>query len=209
VLLLQQVGVWATVRLRTRYRFRALGWVTAFTAVKAEGPGVVGAAAGGTVGTLIAIGLGSVLTCLLMAAVAGVRRVSIRRKGVIRALAVLAPGFLASGAVGVLLGSVDQLAVGFLLGTTALGLYSAAYLGYGFVLRVPTLIGSVIYPRLQRKLGASDDRMRVFAMAARTTDAVKVAMPGMVAGFSIALPALVTCSCPTIDQPSIRCASSS
>jgi hypothetical protein len=108
VLLLQQFGVWATLRLRTRYRFRALGWITAFTAVAAAFLNVVGAAAGGAVGTLIAIGLGSLLTAVLLAAVAGVRRVSIRRRGVIRDLAVLAPGFLASGAASVLLGSLDQ-----------------------------------------------------------------------------------------------------
>jgi hypothetical protein len=48
--------------------------------------------------------------------------------------------------------TVDQLAVGFTLGTTSLGLYSAAYLGNGFALRIPTLIGTVVYPRLQREL---------------------------------------------------------
>ena len=170
VLLLQQFGVWGTVRLRTRYRFRALGWITAFTAVATAVLNIVGAAVAGTIGTLVAIGLGSILTAVLVAGVAGVRRVAVRRKGAIRALTVLAPGFLASGATAVLLGSIDQLAVGFLLGTTALGVYSAAYLGYGFVIRVPTLVGSVIYPRLQRALGASDDRTRVFGMAARTTE---------------------------------------
>ena len=191
VLLLQQFGVWGTVRLRTRYRFRALGWITAFTAVATAVLNIVGAAVAGTIGTLVAIGLGSILTAVLVAGVAGVRRVAVRRKGAIRALTVLAPGFLASGATAVLLGSIDQLAVGFLLGTTALGVYSAAYLGYGFVIRVPTLVGSVIYPRLQRALGASDDRTRVFGMAARTTAAVVVAMPAMVAVFYVVLPPLV------------------
>jgi len=200
VLLLQQLGVWATLRLRTRYRFRSLGWITAFTAVATALLNVVGATVGGTVGTLIAIGLGSLLAAVLMAAVAGVGRVSIHRRGVIHGLAVLAPGFLASGAASLVLGSIDQLAVGFLLGTTSLGLYSAAYLGYGFVLRVPTLIGSVIYPRLQRKLGASNDRARVFAMVARTTAIVAVAMPAMVAVFYVALPALVYLILPEFRQ---------
>jgi len=70
-------------------------------------------------------------------------------------------------------------------------LYSAAYLGYNFVIRVPTLIGSVIYPRLQRRLGASDDKRAVFGMASRTTAMVVVVMPAMVAVFYVALPALV------------------
>lgn len=191
VLLLQQVGVWATFRMRTRYRFRTLGWVTALSAVVVASLNVAGAALGGTAGTLIAVATGSVLTAGLMAYFAGLHRVSIHSRAVARRLAVLAPGFLASGATMVLLGSIDQLAVTFLLGTTSLGLYSAAYLGYNFVIRVPTLIGSVIYPRLQRQLGASDDKRRVFGMASRTTAAVVVVMPAMVAVFYVALPALV------------------
>jgi O-antigen/teichoic acid export membrane protein len=88
------------------------------------------------------------------------------------------------------IGSIDQLAVGFFLGTAGLGLYSGAYLGYSFVIRIPNLIGSVIYPRLQRELGASADIARVFAMTTRTTTAVAIAMPGLVAAFFLVLPNL-------------------
>jgi O-antigen/teichoic acid export membrane protein len=191
VLLLQQFAVWAMLRLRTRYRFRALGWISALTAVSAACLNVVGALLGGAVGTLIAIGLGTIITVIIMAIVAGIKPISVRRPGTVRRLAILGPGFFASGAATILLGSIDQVSVGLLLGTTSLGIYSTAYLGYGFILRVPTLVGSVIYPRLQRQLGASDDQSLVFAMADRTTALVTVAMPAMVAVFFATLPALV------------------
>jgi O-antigen/teichoic acid export membrane protein len=108
----------------------------------------------------------------------------------LRRLAGLAPGFLAVGAAAMVIGSIDQLAVGFFLGTAGLGLYSGAYLGYSFVIRIPNLIASVIYPRLQRELGASADIEKVFAMTTRTTTAVAIAMPGLVAVFFLVLPNL-------------------
>ena len=99
-----------------------------------------------------------------------------------------------------LLLTVDQLAVGLALGTTSLGLYSAAYLGYGFVLRIPTLIGTVIYPRLQRELGATSDAGQVFAMASRTTDVLVISVPVLVGVASVALPALVYLTLPQFRE---------
>ena len=191
VVLLQQLGVWATMRMRTRYHFRTLGWVTAASAVAMAGLTVGGAILGGAAGALVAVALGSVVSSLAMARAARLTLLQMPARSVFGRLAGLGPGFLASGAATVLLGSVDQLAIGFLLGTTSLGLYSAAYLGYGFVIRVPTLIGSVIYPRLQQRLGASDDPRQVFELTARATAIVAVAMPAMVAVFYTGLPAVV------------------
>ena len=196
ILLTQQIGIWATVRLRTRLRFTALGWSTAAGAIAWSLLAVAGAAAGGPVGALAGVVIAAVLQAALLVRVAQIGGLVVPPRRSFRHLAALSPAFLASGATASLLLSVDQLAVGFTLGITSLGLYSAAYLGNAFVLRVPTLIGTVIYPRLQRELGATSDAGRVFAMVTRTTAALVVAMPMLVAVFFVALPALVFLALP-------------
>jgi O-antigen/teichoic acid export membrane protein len=190
VLFCQQFSIWATVRLRTRMRFVALGWASAAAGVAGSVLAVIGAVVGGASGALLGVGGGAVFQLLLLAAVSGIRPPALRRRGMLRRLAGLAPGFLAVGAAAMVIGSIDQLAVGFFLGTAGLGLYSGAYLGYSFVIRIPNLIASVIYPRLQRELGASADIEKVFAMTTRTTTAVAIAMPGLVAVFFLVLPNL-------------------
>lgn len=190
VLLTQQFSIWATVRLRTRMRFVRLGWASAAAGVAGSVLSVIGAVLGGATGALVGVGIGGVFQLVLLAVVSGIGPLPVCRRGVLSRLGKLAPGFLAVGAVAMLIGSIDQLAVGFFLGTTGLGLYSGAYLGYAFVIRMPTLIGSVIYPRLQRELGATSDVQRVFGMTTRTTAAVAIAMPGLVALFFLVLPNL-------------------
>jgi O-antigen/teichoic acid export membrane protein len=196
ILLTQQIAIWATVRLRTRLRFTAFAWSSAAGAVAGSLLPVVGALVWGATGALAGLVVGTVMQAVLLYKVARIGGLTVPRRRSFRRLAVLSPAFLASGVTATLLQSVDQLAVGFILGTTSLGLYSAAYLGNGFALRVPTLIGTVIYPRLQRELGATSDEGRVFAMASRTTAALAIAMPVLVAGFLVALPALVFLALP-------------
>lgn len=196
VLFSLQIGIWATVRLRTRLRFAALGWSTAAGAVAGSALSVVGAFAYGAPGALAGVVIGAVFQAALLLKVARIGRLTMPPRSSFRHLAALSPAFFASGATTTLLLSVDQLAVGFTLGTASLGLYSAAYLGNAFVLRVPTLIGTVVYPRLQRELGATSDAGRVFAMATRTTGALVIAMPVLVAVFFVALPALVFLALP-------------
>jgi len=191
ILLTAQISIWATVRLRTRLRFKALGWSSAAGAVAGSLLPVVGALLDGSVGALAGVAIAAVLQAALFWKVARIGGLAAPRRRSVRHLATLSPAFLASGATTTILLSVDQLAVGFTLGITSLGLYSAAYLGNAFAVRVPTLIGTVIYPRLQRELGASSDAEKVFAMASRTTGALVVAMPVLVAAFLVALPALV------------------
>lgn len=196
VLLAQQITIWATVRLRTRLRFAALGWSTAAAAVGGSLVAVIGASAAGAVGALVGVVLAAVIQAVLLFRVARIGSLAVPPRKSFRHLATLSPAFLASGITATLLLSVDQLAVGFMLGTTSLGLYSAAYLGNAFALRVPTLIGTVIYPRLQRELGATSDAGRVFAMASRTTGALVITMPLLVAAFFVGLPALVFLTLP-------------
>ena len=196
VMLALQASGWATVRLRTRLRFRALGWSTALSAVVASVLAVAGALLNGAMGALVGVVVGAVFQSLLISRVAGIGRIALPPRTTFRHLASLSPAFFASGAVATLLLSVDQIAVGFTLGTTSLGLYSAAYLGNSFVLRVPTLVDTVIYPRLQRELGTTSDAGRVFAMASRATGALVITMPVLVATFFVALPALVFLALP-------------
>jgi len=191
VLLTQQIAIWATVRLRTRLRFTALAWSSAVGAVAGSLLAVVGASVGGAVGALVGVVIGAMLQAALLYKVARIGGLAMPPRRSFRHLAALSPAFLASGITATLLLTVDQLAVGFTLGITSLGLYSAAYLGNAFAVRVPTLIGTVVYPRLQRELGATSDAGRVFAMASRTTGALVIAMPVLVAAFLVALPALV------------------
>jgi O-antigen/teichoic acid export membrane protein len=200
ILLTQQISIWAVVRLRTRLRFTALGWWTAAGAVAGSLLAVVGASVGGAVGALVGMVIGAVLQGALLARVARVGGLALPPRRSFRRLAALSPAFLASGVIATLLMTVDQLAVGFTLGTTSLGLYSAAYLGNGFALKVPTLIGTVVYPRLQRELGATADAGRVFAMTSRTTGVLVIAMPVLVAAFSVALPALVFLALPQFRE---------
>ncbi len=196
VMLALQVSGWATVRLRTRLRFRALGWSTALSAVVGSMLAVIGAFVAGAIGALVGVVIAAVFQSVLLARVARIGGRTLPAGSTFRHLEALAPAFFASGAVATLLLSVDQLAVGFTLGTTSLGLYSAAYLGNSFVLRVPTLIDTVIYPRLQRELGATSNEGRVFALASRATDALVITMPLLVATFFVALPALVFLALP-------------
>jgi O-antigen/teichoic acid export membrane protein len=196
ILFTQQIGIWATVRLRTRLRFTALGWSSAAGAVAGAILSVVGASVDGAAGALAGVVIAAILQSVLLYRVAHLGGLAMAPTSSFRRLAGLSPAFLASGAAATLLLSIDQLAVGLSLGITSLGLYSAAYLGNAFVLRVPTLIGTVIYPRLQRELGATADTERVFAMALRTTRALVIAMPLFVAAFYVALPAVVFLALP-------------
>jgi hypothetical protein len=157
---------------------------------------VIGAFVAGAIGALVGVVIAAVFQSVLLARVARIGGRTLPAGSTFRHLEALAPAFFASGAVATLLLSVDQLAVGFTLGTTSLGLYSAAYLGNSFVLRVPTLIDTVIYPRLQRELGATSNEGRVFALASRATDALVITMPLLVATFFVALPALVFLALP-------------
>jgi O-antigen/teichoic acid export membrane protein len=196
VLFTQQFVIWAIVRLRTRLRFKALAWSTGVGAVVGSLLTVLGASVGGVVGALTGVVIAAVVQAALLSTVAGIGRFALPPGRVFRYLAVLSPAFLAQGLTATLLLTVDQLGVGLMLGSASLGLYSVAYLGNNFVLGIPTLIGTVIYPRLQRELGATSDAGRVFAMTLRTTGALVIAMPLLVAAFLVLMPALVFVALP-------------
>lgn len=186
----QQIAVWATIRLRTRHRFRALGIWGAVGSIASISLTLLGAVFGGLPWALAGLASGAVLQAALLARAAGLIAPH-PGTSPLRRLVSLAPGFLAAGLSTVLLNSIDQIAVASLLGPTALGLYSAAYLGNAFLVRVPNLVGSVIYPRLQRDLGAHGDIRRLHRTVRRTTEATLVAMGPLIAVLFIALPLLV------------------
>lgn len=191
-----QISTWAVVRLRTRLRFRVLAWRTAVATVAASLLAVIGAWVGGAVGALVGMVIGGILQALILVRAARIGGLAVPPRSAFRRLAALSPAFLASGVIAMLLLTVDQLAVGFTLGSSSLGLYSAAYLGYAFVLRVPNLISTVVYPRLQRELGTSSDAGRVFAMTSRTTGVLVMTMPVLVGVSTVVLPAVVFLALP-------------
>ena len=61
----------------------------------------------------------------------------VARAAALRELVAAAPAFFALGAATTLLYTVDQLIAGAVLGATAFGLYSTAYLGNSFLVRIP------------------------------------------------------------------------
>lgn len=190
IILTQQVAVWATIRLRTRYRFRALGIWGAVGSIATITLTLVGAIVGGLGWALGGLVAGSALQGSILAWAARLGRPHVGAAYVAR-LARLSPGFLAVGLVAVILNSVDQIAVASLLGPTALGLYSSAYLGNAFLVRVPNLVGSVIYPRMQRDLGAHGEIRRLHETVRRTTEASLVVMGPFIALLFVGLPILV------------------
>lgn len=185
----QQLAVWATIRLRTRHQFRSLGIWAAVGSVSAITLTLLGAIIGGLTWALAGLVAGSFLQAAMLVRAARLRRPHFTAMS-LRRLAPLAPGFLAVGLSAVVLNSVDQIAVASLLGPAALGLYSAAYLGNAFLVRVPNLVGSVIYPRLQRDLGAHGDVPRLHSTVRRTTEATIVAMGPLIAIMFVCLPLL-------------------
>jgi PST family polysaccharide transporter len=187
----QQLAIAATVRLRTRYRFAVLGWVSAAGSVAVTSIALIGAELAGLQGALLGVVLGTGVQAALLSTIAGFPRwVRPTRRSVER-LAYLSPGFLGVGLATIAFATVDQLAVGSLLGASALGLYSAAYLGNGFALRVPTLMNATIYPRLQRQLAASANRATTYAISIRATGVTVMVVAMVVLGFSVVLPAAV------------------
>lgn len=187
-LISQQFAIRATVVLRTQFRFAALGWSMAATAVAMIGLTLTGAVLAGTHGALAGAVAGSVAQGAILTAVARPARWHRAEAKVLARIYRLAPGFLALGLATVALGTIDQLAVGALLGPTALGLYSAAYLGNGFALRIPTMISAAIYPRMQRQLGRSSDPLSVYRLAERTSVVLAIVVPAAVAVFAFAVP---------------------
>jgi O-antigen/teichoic acid export membrane protein len=189
IVFFQQLAIWATIRLRTRYRFRALGIWGAVGSVLTITLTLLGALVGGLPWALGGSVAGSALQAVLLARAARLARPQFSATS-LRRLAPMAPGFLAMGLSAVVLNSVDQIAVAGFLGPTALGLYSAAYLGNAFLVRVPNLVGSVIYPRLQRDLGAHGEIPRLHVTVRRTTEATLVAMGPLIAVMFVGLPLL-------------------
>lgn len=191
VLISQQYAIRATVRMRTRNRFSTLGWVSAAGTVALAGLTMAGAFVGSTGGALIGLALGSVFQAAIYGYMARLPPWRRPTKRVGTHLARLSPAFLALGLTAAAISTIDQVAVGAILGPTALGLYSTAYLGNTFVLRIPTLINAVLYPRLQWRLGATASKGEVYGLTRRATVLTALFIPIPVAGFVIALPPAV------------------
>lgn len=206
VVLSQQIAIWATFRLRTRGKFRTLGIWGAIGQVGFIALPLLGALTGGLSWALVGVAAGSALQAALL----GWRsRITVRPRldaAVLGRLTRIAPGFLTISLSATLLSSVDQLAVSVLLGPTALGLYSTAYLGNLFLMRVPNLIGSVIFPLLQKEIGARRDPARVGSIARRVTGTLVIALPLLTAALEIFLPATVHVALPAYREaiPAMR-----
>jgi O-antigen/teichoic acid export membrane protein len=206
ILLSQQVGLAGIIRLRTRLRFKLVAGVTTVSSLAFVAAVLSGAVLAGIWGALVATVVISSALAAFIAMVAGYRPRFGGFQTAGKRITRLAPGFLFSSLAFALLLSADQLATAFILGTASLGLYSAALLGKGFVLAFPSMVGSVIYPRLQRELGTSDDRLTVGRMATRTTALVAMAMPLVVAFFYVGLPPVIRAFMPEFTDavPAVR-----
>ncbi len=191
IVLLQQFVIWGTVRLRTRYRFRTYGVISAIGALVVGALTLLGALGGGVAGALAGVLGAYSLQAITFVRLTGVRLGFSVDRFLLWRLVRLAPSFLGVGLLTLLLSSIDQLAVATFLGTSALGLYSTAYLGNVFLMRVPNLIGSVIYPRLQRDLGAHADAQRVWILARRATDVTLLLLPVLIGMLFVGLPIVV------------------
>jgi O-antigen/teichoic acid export membrane protein len=187
-LVTQQFAIRATVILRTGLRFRALGWSVAGTSVAITGATLGGAYLAGTSGALVGAVVGSLMQATILSLVARPPRLRAAETPVLARIYRLAPSFLLLGLGTAVLGTVDQLAVASLLGPTALGLYSAAYLGNGFALRIPTMINAAIYPRMQQELGRTADVGGVYRLAERTSVVVAILVPIAIAAFAFMVP---------------------
>lgn len=207
IIVAQQVAVAATIRLRTRQLFTRLGWVAALGTVTASGSVLMGAIAAGVTGAIAGAVIGSVGQAIVFTVAA--HSAPERRGRAARArpaarqtarLARLAPVFWLLGLSAVVFYTIDQLAVGYFLGTTALGLYSTAYLGTAFLVRIPTVVNSILSVRLQTDFGASANEVRVFLVATRVTALSTILTPLLVAIALIALPILIATFLPAFSS---------
>lgn len=148
----QQFAVLAIVRLRTRLRFRTVAVTALATSALTSCGGVLGGAVGHLLGALIGTVLGYTVGAAISVRASGIQ---LRRATVhaLRRVIFGAPAFLALGAATILLYTIDQVIAGALLGATAFGLYTTAYLGNAFLVRIPANVSSALYPRLQISFG--------------------------------------------------------
>jgi O-antigen/teichoic acid export membrane protein len=184
----QQFAIRATIVLRTTFRFRELGWSVAATSVGMTALTLIGALFAGSAGALVGAIAGSFLQSVVLMRIARPTRLRAAQSPILARIYRFAPGFLMLGLGTVVLGTIDQLAVGSLLGSTALGVYSAAYLGNGFALRIPTMISAAIYPRMQQEFGRSSDPASVYRLAQRTAGVIAIVLPFVIAVFAFGVP---------------------
>jgi O-antigen/teichoic acid export membrane protein len=184
----QQIGTWAVVRLRTRMRFRALGWVSAANALGLGIFAVAGAILWGTVGALAGVALISIIQAALLVFVAGIRLARLPPLWAFRTALLESPAFLVAGLTTALLLNIDQIAVATSLTPSDLGIYSAAYLGNAFALRIPGLVSSALFPRFQRLLGYTGDLAQVYEMTLRAASALLLAVTLLVGILFVVMP---------------------
>ena len=183
IVIIQQVAALAIIRLRTRLRFRAVAFTALATAVSTSGGAVLGAIVAHLPGAIAGTVLGYVLGAALLAWVGGLELRRVRTDALLRVLAG-APSFLALGATTMLLYTVDQVIAGAALGAAAFGLYTTAYLGNAFLVRIPANIGAALYPRLQISFGRGGDPAFLARQAWRAT-MLSVAVVGPLVGAAI------------------------
>lgn len=189
-LAIQQVASLAIVRLRTRLRFRTVALVNLAMALIVAAGAAAGALVAGLTGALLATVLGYAAGAVIAARRSGLVRPSATAWAV-RTLASAAPAFLALGAAAVLMGTIDQLVVAGLLGPAAFGLYTTAYLGNAFLVRIPANIGAALYPRLQMSVGHGTDRSTLQRYQIRATTISGLVAGPLVAVAIICVPVLV------------------
>ena len=181
--IIQQVAALAIIRLRTRLRFRAVAFTALATAILTSGGAVLGAVVAHLPGAIAGTVLGYVLGAALLAWVGGLELRRVRMDALRRVLAG-APSFLALGATTILLYTLDQVIAGAALGAAAFGLYTTAYLGNAFLVRIPANISAALYPRLQISFGGGSDPPFLARQAWRAT-ILSVTVVGPLVGAAI------------------------
>jgi O-antigen/teichoic acid export membrane protein len=183
----QQVASLAIIRLRTRLRFRAVAVTTLATAILTSAGGVLGAVAGHLPGAIAGTVLGYTFGAMLLARVGGVTVRGVRGRA-LRRVAAGAPVFFALGVATVALYTLDQVIAGAALGATAFGLYSTAYLGNAFLVRIPANISSALFPRLQMLVGRGIDSALLGRHVERATLLSAIVVGPLVGAAIVGLP---------------------
>ncbi len=162
------VVVWAqlgftfySLLARAAKRFKDLGFLAVLSAVVNIAAIVVLASRFGVPGMLLA----TVVAYAFMIAYLALRlklpvRLLLPWREVGRLMAIGLP-IMVYGVVNVSLMNIDKITTVALLGTTSLGFYTLATMVKTYAWTVPSVIGMVMYPRMQERYGATGDPLRL------------------------------------------------
>lgn len=162
------VVVWAqlgfafySILARAAKRFKDLGLLTLLSAIVNIVAIVVLASRFGVPGMLLATGVAySFMIAYLVLCLKLPVRLLLPQREIRRLMAIGLP-IMVYGVMNVSLMNIDKITTVALLGTTSLGFYTLATMVKTYAWTVPSVIGMVMYPRLQERYGATGDPLHL------------------------------------------------